>query len=1238
MSRRANILAEATAIASELSGYAETEILPAAPFLAIGFDSLFLTQFAAAIQRSFNVKTTFRQLIEQTTTMEALAERLDAEAPADLFVEAPSAADTETAAPPRSASAPIPSSIAASDAKVDVDGAPDDEHAGQALSRSIPSDGLAALFARQLELMEEQLRTLQGLNADSPSRVVNQTSLAPPRAVERVTETPLAKEPSMAGRAPGAATPAPTGDLTDSQREHIKRLSDRYVAKTLGSRERVQTHRDIFADPRTAAGFTHLWKDMVYPVVVERSEGAYLWDVDGNRYIDLLNGFGPNFFGHRAPFVVEALRRQLDDGFEVGPQSPIAGEAAALFCELTGMDRVTWVNTGSEAVQAAMRVARTVTGRDKAVCFAGSYHGNFDEVLVGRAPTAPGRSTLPNAPGVPHASTSNMIVLEYGSDSALEEIQRRADEIAIVMVEPVQSRRPDFRPKAFLQALRKLTAENSIVLHFDEVITGFRIGPGGAQAYYEVRADIATYGKVLAGGMPIGAVAGSKQFMDTFDGGAWRYGDASAPTAGVTFFAGTFVRHPLAIAAARACLAYMKTVGPALQDGVNRRVDRYAAGMAELFSLYGARFELPHFASQMFLRTSGEGQIGDLFHYHLRERGVHILENYPSYLTAAHADEDIDDVLTAAESALVEMRRDGMFAVEAKGGSGAVRAGAVRRFPLTAGQREIFVASALGKESSCAYNESISLRIDGELDEQRFCAAAAASINDQEAFRLRFDTRGEFQSVDANAAIAVDFEDLSALDSADADVALDGFFAREAETPFDLHRGPLVRARLFRLDAMRRIFVVYAHHIVFDGYSTDLLLRDIKSRYEEGAGLATLKPFSVYANWSSRPAPHSDHLNAWADEFGGVAPVPLQLPRDGDPTGSRRGGGTILAAYDDATAEAAAEAGRRIGVGATAIYLAGFAALLARLSGSEQVVIGVPSAGQATSGVETIGFCVSMWPIRLEVEAGLSFADLARRAQASLNAASERPEVTMGELASVLKAPFDSSRPPIVQAALNVTRFFNDLTFGEAICTPFENARKSAQYDIFVGIRRDHDRVEVDCDYADGRYRRETVEAWIDAFMGVVRAAAVASDEEAVGLAGQAGANGPASKPSTDPETKPGSRAGAALVAAPLAPSSAAPARTAEPAEEGLSEVEAAVIEIVSAAIGHEARLGDNFFEIGGQSLRAVRIVAALRDRLGVGVELAWLFEAPNFRGFAARIAEGDSVVERNMEMEAFEF
>src|SRR5262249_21472338 len=238
----------------------------------------------------------------------------------------------------------------------------------------------------------------------------------------------------------------------------------RYVARTQRSKDYTQTHRPHLADPRVVNGFRPVLKEITYQIVIERSKGSRMWDIDGNEYVDALNGFGMSMFGWQPPFVTEAVQKQIELGYEIGPQHPLAGEVAKLVCDLTGFDRAGLCNTGSEAVMGAIRIARTITGRKTIVLFTGSYHGIFDEVIV-RA----GRNlrAVPAAPGIMMNTAQNVLVLDYGTPESMEIIKSRADELAAVLVEPVQSRRPDFQPREFLHELRQVTQDAGVLLILD---------------------------------------------------------------------------------------------------------------------------------------------------------------------------------------------------------------------------------------------------------------------------------------------------------------------------------------------------------------------------------------------------------------------------------------------------------------------------------------------------------------------------------------------------------------------------------------------------------------------------------------------------------------------------------------------------------------------------------------------------------------------------------------------------
>lgn len=652
-------------------------------FVALGFDSLFMTQASAAINREFSVPISFRELSADLDSLDALARH--------LAVLIPAAAEPE----PRPAPVSLPASTTAVSpayAVASAAPAPSPMTGDITLSmRAAGQSGVEALVAEQLRVMSRQLELLGGGLATPAAPQMASAPLAAmpavtPAAVQGASDhlripapdiDPATQAPGKLPQSEGDDRPTSVGswdDLDPRRSAALRAFIAEHIAKTSTSKSHIAKYRARHADPRTAAGFSRVWKEIVYPIVCERSSGSRLWDLDGNEYIDLLNGFGPNFLGHAHPEVVAAISREIALGFEIGPQQRLAGEAAELVCELTGMDRASFMCTGSEAVQAAIRCARTYTQRDKIVVFRGDYHGNFDEVLVRGVTSGGNLKTLPSAPGIPSGSVGNVTVLEYGHESALSIIEDIADQVAAVMVEPVQSRRPEWQPRDFLQRLRTITENKGALLIFDEVVTGFRCHPGGAQAHFGVRADLATYGKVAGGNMPLGIVAGRREVMDTFDGGTWDYGDDSKPDAGVTFFAGTFVRQPFAIAGCHATLSILKREGPQLQRRVNTMTEGFTSRINTLFAHYELPFELPHFSSVMYLRNRDKSELGSLLWYYLRHNGVFALESFPTYLTASHTADDIDQLVERFRLSIERMLADGMLysgTARAKAASGA---------------------------------------------------------------------------------------------------------------------------------------------------------------------------------------------------------------------------------------------------------------------------------------------------------------------------------------------------------------------------------------------------------------------------------------------------------------------------------------------------------------------------------------------------------------------------------------
>ncbi len=611
---------------ADLSGMDAASLDTGATFLELGLDSLFLTQAALLLQKTFGVKVSFRDLLEELSTIDALASHLDGALPADA------APERITAATEAASSAPRPAGIP---------------------SAAAPAGSVEQLIAEQLEIMRQQLEMLRGGNGD-----VDSTMMPALQPATHASPTPPVKAATPAAPPVEAFGPyrppaqGPTGGLTPQQEDALHSFVDRYTRRTAGSKRSTAANRPHLADPRSVAGFRLMWKEIVYPIVTVRSAGSRLWDVDGNEYVDLTNGFGTIMFGHNPDFIREALEAQLAQGVETGPQAALAGEVAARVAAMVGLERVAFCNTGSEAVTAAIRLARTVSGRDKIVMFAGAYHGIFDEVLVRPA----GQRSMPIAPGIPLNMFENVVVLDYGSPEALEHLRAHGAELAAVLVEPVQSRGPELQPRAFLHEVRRLTQASGTALVFDEIVTGFRAHPGGAQAIFGVRADMATYGKVIGGGLPIGLVTGRHEYMDALDGGAWQYGDESIPEVGVTFFAGTFVRHPLALAAARAVVAHLEDSGPDLQRGLNVRTTEFACRLDAHAWSVEAPVRITHFSSWLYISFPNDVPHVGLFYAMMRDRGVHVWEGRCWFLTTAHTDADLELVFEAFRDTIAEMQ------------------------------------------------------------------------------------------------------------------------------------------------------------------------------------------------------------------------------------------------------------------------------------------------------------------------------------------------------------------------------------------------------------------------------------------------------------------------------------------------------------------------------------------------------------------------------------------------------
>lgn len=456
----------------------------------------------------------------------------------------------------------------------------------------------------------------------------------------------------------------------EQQQKYLANFIKTYNQRTKISKHISQKNRPFLADNKASLLFSLPLKEISYLIVGKGSLGSKIWDVDGNEYIDLVMGYGANLFGHNPPFIKQAIADQLEQGIHLGMQSEVVGEVAQLICELTQMERVTFSNTGTEAIMTAIRIARTVTNRSKIALFSDSYHGHFDGTLVEAQIVDGSLRTVPMALGVPPNIAADVLVLDYGNPRSLDVIEYHKQELAAVLVEPVQTSRLQLQPKEFLQQLRQLTTAAGITLIFDEMVSGFRIHPGGAQAWFGIEADLATYGKVVGGGMPIGVIAGKAVYMDSIDGGMWNYGDASYPQAKQTFFAGTYCKHPLAMASALAVLKHIKNNGPALQQQLNQRALQFVDTLNAYFEEEELPFKMICFSSVFSFVISENSALSKdyaaqkivklMFYYNLLAQGIS-LRGDGGFLSTAHTSKDINYIIQAVKNSITELRKDGLL-------------------------------------------------------------------------------------------------------------------------------------------------------------------------------------------------------------------------------------------------------------------------------------------------------------------------------------------------------------------------------------------------------------------------------------------------------------------------------------------------------------------------------------------------------------------------------------------------
>ena len=388
------------------------------------------------------------------------------------------------------------------------------------------------------------------------------------------------------------------------------------------------------------------------PKFIKSAKGAYLYDEDGNKYIDYIGSWGPMILGHGRPEVLDSVIDACKRGLSFGAATAPEVEMAELVCSLIpSMEMVRMVNSGTEAVMSAIRLARGYTKRNKIIKFTGCYHGHSDGLLV-KAGSGAMTSGIPDSLGVPEGCTQDTLSAEYNHlDSVTEHFQRCGEEIAAVIVEPVAANMGVVPPEpGFLKGLRSLCDESGALLIFDEVITGFRLGISGAQGYYGIEPDLTTFGEIIGGGMPVGAYGGSREIMELV-----------APVGGV-YQAGTLSGNPVAMAAGIAQLTILKE-HPEYYTDLNEKADKFYQNMQKILKKSGRPYQVNHVGSLGCLyftekevmdyesaKTSDTKAFADYCNY-MTAHGVYLAPSQfeAMFLSLAHTEEMLQETLEIME-------------------------------------------------------------------------------------------------------------------------------------------------------------------------------------------------------------------------------------------------------------------------------------------------------------------------------------------------------------------------------------------------------------------------------------------------------------------------------------------------------------------------------------------------------------------------------------------------------------
>ena len=394
------------------------------------------------------------------------------------------------------------------------------------------------------------------------------------------------------------------------------------------------------------------------PLFIQRGEGSKFWDVDGNEFIDYIGSWGPHLFGHNPPFIIEALKNAIENGTSFGAPTELEVKMAELIIQLVpSVEMVRMVNSGTEATMSAVRAARGYTGREKFIKFAGCYHGHADYFLI-KAGSGALTLGIPTSPGVTKANAADTLIADYNDINSVKKlIASNKNEIAAVIIEPIAGNMGVVRVKdEFIKELRAICNEEEIVLIFDEVMTGFRVTAGGAQEVLGIKPDLSTFGKIIGGGLPVGAFGGKGEIMEKI-----------APS-GPVYQAGTLSGNPLAMAAGYAALKHIKE-NPDIYKELEEQSFYLENGFKQNLKSLGKNYAMNRVGSMMCMfftenpvddfksAVKSDTKLYGKYFHEMLKRGVYLApaQFEALFVSTAHTKEDLDKTIKAHKDSLIDL-------------------------------------------------------------------------------------------------------------------------------------------------------------------------------------------------------------------------------------------------------------------------------------------------------------------------------------------------------------------------------------------------------------------------------------------------------------------------------------------------------------------------------------------------------------------------------------------------------